>query len=166
MPCACHKRFQRPTTHQPWILNYCMLASSVPFCCAACKQYMCISMLDSMCNSMNSDRLPRRYEACQLMASTKGDHIYCVPRVSQLQNKHSIFLCAGCAALTVACLPRRLWQAQLGRLGLLTGGMFLLTALSADGIPPVVKVCQAIHGLVKGLLLRSEQVCSETAFRL
>ena len=48
--------------------------------------------------------------------------------------------CAGCAALTIACLLRRLWRAQLGRLGLLTGGMFLLTALSADGIPPVVKV--------------------------
>ncbi len=37
----------------------------------------------------------------------------------------------------MACLPRRLWRAQLGRLGLLAGAMFLLTALSADGVPPV-----------------------------
>ena len=47
---------------------------------------------------------------------------------------------AGCAGLTMLCLPRRLWRAQLGRLGLLTGAMFLLTALSADGIPPVTQV--------------------------
>ena len=56
------------------------------------------------------------------------------------EHEISQSLCAGCAALTVACLPRRLWWAQLGRLGLLTGGIFLLTALSADGIPPVIRV--------------------------
>ena len=47
----------------------------------------------------------------------------------------------GCAVLTMLALPPRLWRAQLARLGLLTAVMFALTAIGADGVPPVTQVC-------------------------
>ena len=37
-------------------------------------------------------------------------------------------------------LPPRLWRAQLTRLGLLSLAMFVLTAMAADGVPPVSQV--------------------------
>lgn len=46
----------------------------------------------------------------------------------------------GCAALTMLALPPRLWRAQLTRLGLLSLAVFVLTAIGADGVPPVTQV--------------------------
>ena len=36
-------------------------------------------------------------------------------------------------------LPPRLWRAQLSRLGLLSLAIFVLTAIGADGVPPVTQ---------------------------
>ena len=36
-------------------------------------------------------------------------------------------------------LPPRLWRAQLRRLGLLSLAVFVLTAIGADGVPPVTQ---------------------------
>ncbi|KAF5831445.1 cobalt transport protein-domain-containing protein [Dunaliella salina] len=43
------------------------------------------------------------------------------------------------ALITILVYPPRLWQSQLRRLGLLCGAIFLLTALGADGVPPVLQ---------------------------
>ncbi|KAL3695924.1 hypothetical protein R1sor_010000 [Riccia sorocarpa] len=40
---------------------------------------------------------------------------------------------------TICSLPRRIWQDQLGRMFLLSGFLFVLTALGTDGVPPVVQ---------------------------
>lgn len=44
-------------------------------------------------------------------------------------------------------LPPRLWRAQLGRLGLLTLAMFVLTAIGADGVPPLTQVAHSDGGI-------------------
>lgn len=46
---------------------------------------------------------------------------------------------AGIAMITIAALPRRLWQPQLRRLAYIALFVFLVTATGADGIPPVLQ---------------------------
>lgn len=46
-------------------------------------------------------------------------------------------LCLLTAAATIISLPRRLWGPQLKRLGLFSLLLFVMTALGADGVPPV-----------------------------
>jgi hypothetical protein len=43
------------------------------------------------------------------------------------------------AALSIACLPRRLWASQLRRLGFICALIAAFTALGADGVPPVLQ---------------------------
>ncbi|KAI8463111.1 MAG: cobalt transport protein [Monoraphidium minutum] len=58
---------------------------------------------------------------------------------------------AGCvAALTVLTLPRRLWDAQLKRLGLICGLIFVFTAIGADGVPPLLQA-RALPNAAEGL---------------
>ncbi|CAL8467723.1 g7261 [Coccomyxa elongata] len=48
-------------------------------------------------------------------------------------------LSLGLAAITAAALPRKLWQPQLRRLGMLGLIIFIFTAIGADGVPPVLQ---------------------------
>lgn len=50
-----------------------------------------------------------------------------------------VAIAATIAGLTVLCLPKRLWRAQLQRLGLICGLIFLFTAIGSDGVPPVLQ---------------------------
>lgn len=50
-----------------------------------------------------------------------------------------VAVAAGIAAVTAANLPPRLWRSQLARLAALCGLIFVLTALGADGVPPVLQ---------------------------
>lgn len=43
------------------------------------------------------------------------------------------------AGLTMLTLPPRLWGAQLKRLGLICGLIFVFTAIGADGVPPLLQ---------------------------
>lgn len=58
-------------------------------------------------------------------------------------------IAAGCALITVAALPPRLWKAQLRRLGLLALLLFLLTALASG----LVSLCTLV------LILTQRQTC-------
>lgn len=51
------------------------------------------------------------------------------------------------AALTVATLPRRLWEAQLRRLLFICGLIFVFTAIGADGVPPLLQARAAPNAL-------------------
>lgn len=48
-------------------------------------------------------------------------------------------IATGCALLTAAALPSRLWKPQLRRLGLLALLLFVLTAIGSDGVPPMMQ---------------------------
>ncbi|KAG6542711.1 hypothetical protein Mapa_015870 [Marchantia paleacea] len=73
------------------------------------------------------------------------------PRVKQawllalvvLPSRAHIYIRFGIVGLlvlgTVCSLPRRIWQDQLGRMFLLSGFLFVVTALGTDGVPPVVQ---------------------------
>ncbi|KAK9816700.1 hypothetical protein WJX72_003857 [[Myrmecia] bisecta] len=59
-----------------------------------------------------------------------------------------------CALLSMATLPRRLWKAQLARLGLLALLIFVFTATGSDGVPPVAQSrapAPSLTGLAGGL---------------
>jgi len=61
---------------------------------------------------------------------------------------------AGCiAALSVICLPRRLWVSQLKRLGFICGLIFLFTAVGSDGVPPLLQQ-HSLPGALEGLDLQ------------
>ncbi|GBF90861.1 hypothetical protein Rsub_03715 [Raphidocelis subcapitata] len=58
---------------------------------------------------------------------------------------------AACVAgLTVATLPRRLWAAQLRRLGFICALIFAFTAIGADGVPPLLQA-RALPNGAEGL---------------
>jgi general transcription factor 3C polypeptide 2 len=50
-----------------------------------------------------------------------------------------VFVAGAVAGLTVATLPRRLWEAQLKRLAAICGLIFVFTAIGADGVPPLLQ---------------------------
>lgn len=58
---------------------------------------------------------------------------------------------AGCvAALSAACLPRRLWAGQMKRLCFICGLIFTFTVLGSDGVPPLLQahsVPPALEGM-------------------